>query len=171
MNSVKSKFIIKQKFNLHFLLLLLLLGISGRGCSVNDNALPKTFFGMTLVQKITGEEAKRFLDKLHFQPIAPKMNEIGFYEGQQGKVIIYITQYNNANQALSEGKKMTEKISPENSAFFGGEYQMVNGKEVYRCFGMGQTHFVFTNKNQLFWVSVDTHIGRKFLEEYLDYLK
>jgi hypothetical protein len=170
MTSVKIRFIIQQECSIHFLLLLLILSISGIDCSMNNDLLPKTFFGMTLVQRITGDEAKQFLDKLHFQPIAPKLNEIGFYEGSPGKAIIYVTHYDNENQAASEANKMTEKISPENSAFFSGQYQTVRGKDVYRCFGMGQTHFVFTNNNQLFWISVDTHIGRKFLEEYLDYL-
>jgi hypothetical protein len=66
---------------------------------------------------------------------------------------------------------MTEKISPENSVFIGGEYLDIEGKQVYRCFGMGQTHFVFAHQKELFWISVNTVIGKDVLTAYLDYIK
>lgn len=65
---------------------------------------------------------------------------------------------------------MTEKISPENSVFVGGQTIDIDGKQVYRCFGMGQTHFVFAHKKQLIWISVNTVVANEFLSEYLNYL-
>lgn len=136
-------------------------------CSTSEDLLPENFLGLELKQKLTGIEAKEFVDKLHFNEVTPENNSIGFYEGETGSAIIYITFYETEEIANSELIKMTGKISPKNSVFINSEYIKINDKEVYRCFGMGQSHYVFSNRKELFWVSVDTHFGKKFVEDYL----
>ncbi len=139
-------------------------------CSTNTIYLPDEFFELKLTRKLTGDDAKDFVNKLHFQKVTDLENEIGFYEGGKGKALIYITYYPSEKEALSDEKKMTEKISPQNSVFIGGEYFELDGKSIYRTFGMGQSHYVFTKDNALLWVSVDSIWGKEFLEKYLDYL-
>lgn len=149
------------------LLLILLLFIS---CSVSSDYLPDKFFGLRLVKKFTGSEAKEYVNRLHFQNVTDTENEIGFYEEKAGSAIIYITHYNTSETAKKDYEKMVNKISPENSVFINSEYIKINGLEVYRCFGMGQSHYVFPYNKALFWISVDSHFGRKFVEEYLIHL-
>ncbi|GAB4370739.1 MAG: hypothetical protein Kow0042_13120 [Calditrichia bacterium] len=132
--------------------------------------LPEQINNLKLEKKMLGEEAKNFVNKLHFQSVASEKNEIGFYQGEEGKATIYVTHYNSSEKAREDWKRMTEKISPKNSVFIGGDHFKVKGRMIYRCFGMGQTHFVFTNEKQLFWISVNTMIGQKILSAYLDYL-
>lgn len=139
-------------------------------CSTEKDLLPEVFFGLKLQKKLTGIEAKRFVDELHFQEVAPDKNEIGFYDSQAGMVIIYITYYNDELTSHSEYRKMITKISPQNSVFINPEFIDIGGKDVYRCFGLGQSHYVFANGKELYWISVDTHQGNKFIEEYLDYI-
>lgn len=139
-------------------------------CSPKKEHLPENLYNLTLKQKMAGQKAKEFINRLHFQEVASTENEIGFYAGERGSAVIYITHYESSDKAKSEWSKMTQKISPENSVFIGGEYFRLKGKQVYRCFGMGQTHFVFSHKTSLFWLSVETLIGRASLAEYLDYL-
>jgi len=139
-------------------------------CSLNSNYLPEEFFGLRLTKRITGKNAKEFINNLHFQGVTDLENEIGFYDEKTGSAIIYTTHYNTKEAAKSDYKKMVKKISPENSVFIKPEYLKINGIEVYRCFGMGQSHYVFPYNKVLFWISVDTHFGKKFVEEYLSYL-
>lgn len=149
---------------------VLLILIAAAGCSSREPFLPQEFYGLALQKKLAGREAAEFVNNLHFQAVAAEKNDIGFYEGERGPAIIYISYYTSHETAAAEGKRMSEKISPENSLFIGGEYLEVSGKRVYRCFGMGQTHFVFTHQKALFWISVDTIKAKDILSAYLEYL-
>ena len=151
----------------HILLIVIFL-IS---CSINSNYLPEDFFGLQLTRKLSGNDAKDFVNKLHFQNVTDLENEIGFYSGKAGEAIIYITHYKTKESSISNYKKMVKKISPENSVFIKPEYLKLGGMEIYRCFGMGQSHYVFHYNKELFWISVDTHFGKKFVEEYLNHIK
>ena len=152
---------------IHFLLIALFI-IS---CSPDKNYLPEDFFGLHLTKKLTGKVAEEFLNNLHFQNVSELESEIGFYEGKVGRAIIYITHYNTVETTKSNYKKMVMKISPENSVFIKPEYLKLSGMEIYRCFGMGQSHYVFPYKKELFWISVDTHFSKTFVEKYLKYIK
>ena len=140
------------------------------GCSKQKDYFPEVIKEQKLAKRMSGEEAKSFVDHLHTQKVAADKNEIGIYEGDRGKTTIYVSYYNSSQEAEEEGRKMTEKISPENSVFVGGQNIDIDGKRVYRCFGMGQTHFVFAHKKQLIWISVNTVVANEFLSEYLNYL-
>lgn len=139
-------------------------------CATQVDFLPAHFHGYNLKRTIVGEEARQFVDNLHFQNVATTKNEIGFYESEQHSAVIYISHYENEGQALADFEKMTAKISAQNSVFVGGDFLEINHVKVYRCFGMGQTHFIFVHDKQLFWLSVETTSGKQFLTKYLDYL-
>jgi len=141
------------------------------GCTQEKPFLPEKIFTLTLKKQLTGEEAKAFVDNLHFKEVTPENNEIGFYEGEKGKAIIYVTHYKDAKQAREEGKRMIEKIDQGNLVFFMGDSLFVNEMPVYRCFGMGETHFIFSRDNHLFWISSGTMFAQKFLYAYLEHLK
>ena len=155
-------------FILNWFVLVVIFLIS---CSLNSNYLPEDFFGLRLTKKLTGKDAKEFINNLHFQGVTDLENEIGFYHEKAGSAIIYITHYNTKETAKSDCEKMAKKISPENSVFIKPEYLKLGGMEVYRCFGMGQSHYAFAYNKVLFWISVDTHFGRKLVDEYLNYIK
>ena len=122
----------------------------------------------SLFQRITGVQAKNQVNRLHQSEVTETDNEIGFYRAENDKLTIYVTTYKNEYQADTNFKKMIQKISPKNSVFIGGDYLKIREKEIFRCFGMGQTHFVFTHQKKLFWISVDTILAEKILHTYLD---
>jgi len=157
-----------HKIILFFLSSVLIL--SQIGCSNNKDSLPESISGLKLSNIIIGDKAKESVNKLHFQPVTETENEIGFYKGEIGEAIIYVTHYQNAKDSQTDYAKMTKKISPENSVFFNPSFFKMNGKEVYQCFGMGMTHFVFYDDVDLFWISVDAHIAREFLKNYIEYI-
>jgi len=55
--------------------------------------------------------------------------------------------------------------------FVQGQVLEMNGYQVYRTFGMGQTHFVFVHKNTLIWLSVPTIGSEKLFNAYVRNLK
>ena len=148
----------------------ILIGLLFFSCSAEVNFLPAELFDLTLTKKFSGKGAKEYVNKLHFEPVTETENEIGFYEGERGAALIHITHYNKKDDAEEDYKRMTEKISPENSVFIGSEYLMLNELEVYRCFGMGQSHYVFYLEKELFWISVDTYFGKEYVQRYIKHL-
>ncbi|MBI5662575.1 MAG: hypothetical protein HZC46_10560 [Ignavibacterium album] len=159
--------ILKDMKNKPLVLLVLFLLIS---CSANRDYLPEDFWGMKLKRKLTGKEAKDFVDKLHFQNVATEKNEVGFYSGSVGNAAIYITYYSDDKAAYHDFRKMTQKITPENSMFVRGTYHNINNKQIYSCMGLGQVHYVFAHENLLFWVSADPNFSRNFLDEYMKFV-
>jgi hypothetical protein len=149
------------------ILIIITVSLCSLNCGREPNLLPEQLYGCTLTSRLRGEEAKSHVDQLHFQKVAAHSTEIGRYEGENGPITIYVTSYLNADQAEENYKKMTKKISPENSVFIAGEYLKIGEKEVYRCFGMGQTHFVLVHQKNLIWLSVDTIRANKILDTYL----
>ena len=140
-------------------------------CSHDLKVLPEELYECQLTSTFAGEEARAYVDHLHLQNVASGVNEIGFYQGENGPITIYLTRYKDSDLAREDYSKMTQKISPENSVFIAGEYLTMAEKEVYRCFGMGQTHLVFVHAEYLIWLSVDTIRAPKILEAYLAYLE
>ncbi len=140
-------------------------------CSGNGGYLPGVIGGLQLKKAVTGAEAAKEVDKIHFNPVASeKENEIGFYESTDNRATIYITYYKTEEEAKADFEKMTQKISPQNSVFISPSFFEFQGYRVYRCFGMGQSHFVFVHKKALLWISADTVHGKEFLKEYLNIL-
>lgn len=138
-------------------------------CSSDPELFPYEITGMQLERKITGDEAKQFVNKLHINTVTDEKNEIAFYESINGRAIIYATFYSNELDANQNMIRMAKKISPENSVFSKGNFIELNGKRIYHTFGMGQEHFVFVHKKMLFWVSIDIGLAKKFMESYLQY--
>ena len=134
-------------------------------------ALPQDILGYKITRKVSGSEAVQMVNRLHLQAVTDTENEIGFYEKDAKQTIIYITYYQSETNAQSDLLKMIDKISPENSVFINGGQIESNNFITYSYFGMGQTHFIFRNRQMLIWLSVDTMIAKDFLDTYTEYLQ
>ncbi len=154
--------ILNKQFYLSALAMLLACS-----CQNQPEFLPENLLGYQLTRKLTGDEAKAFVDKIHLREVTPENNIIGFYQMGNMPLTIYITEYNSTGEAEKNFEQMTGKISPRNSVFINGEYLEIEGRKLYRCFGLGQTHFVFHIDHRLFWVSVNTIQAGKFIRDYL----
>jgi len=137
----------------------------------NTQYLPASIDGYQLNKKLVGQEARQFVDRLHGKQVAPQENEIGFYHNGDKEITLYLTYYAQPENAQKDWQRMVSKISPENSVFVQGQVIEMNGYQVYRTFGMGQTHFVFVNKNTLIWLSVPTIGSEKLFNGYVQNLK
>lgn len=152
------------------LLVFLLPAVYFFSCSSPRQYLPDEVSGLSLKQTIEGKEAEDYVNRLHFNKVASEKNRIGLYEGTRGKAVIYVTEYLSGEAAVNDYQKMTKKISPGNSIFIGGEYIKVAGREMYRCYGMGQSHYVFADDKTLLWVSAELQVGDGFVKDYVSYL-
>ncbi|MEW6652628.1 MAG: hypothetical protein AB1394_04070 [Bacteroidota bacterium] len=139
-------------------------------CSEQANPIPTKIAGYQLTKVIKGDEAIDFVNRLHINSVTAEKNEIAFYRFNNKEAVIYVTFYNNELDAYQNLDKMTKKISPQNSVFEKGSFLNINGKRVYQTFGLGQSHFVFTHKSLLFWLSAETVSAKEFLNSYLEYL-
>ncbi|MCX8056346.1 MAG: hypothetical protein N3F03_01895 [Ignavibacteria bacterium] len=146
--------------------ILLSLSFLILSCSNQKDIVPEKVSELLLVKTITGEEAKNIINKLHFQPVTDNENLIGYYENQSGQAIVYVTIYDKDEEAKNDFEKMTKKISPENSVFIFPQFFDFENNKIYKCFGMGMTHFVFALNNKLYWISVDTHLAKQFFEDF-----
>jgi len=154
-------------FNKHLQLIVLSVLLAGCACQKEPDFLPEHLLGYQLTKKLNGPEARAFVDKIHLREVTPENNIIGFYQKENMPLTIYITEYNSTGEAEKNFEMMTRKISPGNSVFINGEYLEIEGRKLYRCFGMGQTHFVFNIDHRLFWISVNTIEAGKFIRDYL----
>ena len=136
-------------------------------CSREINYIPATLLTCQLEKKLSGDAARQWVDKIHRKVVTPEENEIGFYQGNNGPITIYVSWFRNAELAEKEYLRMTEAISPQNSIFINGEFIELDGKKIYHCFGMGQTHFALTQNDALIWLSVNTIGGKDILLSYL----
>jgi hypothetical protein len=152
---------------IYFLLILLSLLLS---CS-KKNPLPDQILDYSLTNRLNGAEAKKFVDRIHLNEVATNENSIGFYSNKNAQSVIYITNYETSEIANAEFQRMTNKISPENSVFISGTIIKMAQKTIYRCFGMGQTHFVLTHQSMLIWISTETIGAEDFISTYIEYLE
>jgi len=136
-------------------------------CSQKTEILPTEIYHLKLEQKIVGKQAAKFINRLHPINVANTENQIGFYKGENGTAVIYVTQYPDKNSAERDERRMTEKIAEVSSMFTLGKQFDINGRQIYPIFGMGKTHFVFIINNKLFWITAESIWAVKFLKEYL----
>ncbi|MGB9663665.1 MAG: hypothetical protein ACPL25_01930 [Ignavibacteria bacterium] len=152
-----------KKLSLIFISLVILIFSN---CSRSKDPLPEEVYQLSLVKTISGREAKDYINKLHFQPVTENENLIGHYENASGNAVVYVTLYKNEIDAKNDFIKMTQKISPENSVFIYPQFFDHKGNKIYKCFGMGMTHYVFVIDKKLYWISVDTHFAKNFFNEF-----
>jgi hypothetical protein len=149
------------------LFLLLLFSIINSSCSVKEDLFPEKIGQIKLNKLISGEDALRLVNQMHLQNVTSEETKIGFYSSGKGKAIIYVTDYKNYADAETGADQMIQKINTSKTPFIRGKLITVENKKIFRTFGMGMTHFIFTDENNLIWISVSTHLGKDFLKAYL----
>jgi hypothetical protein len=157
----------------NYKIIILLISASAiilSGCSKNINPLPKEIYGLKMDKKLSGKEANEFLSRMHSEEVGSTKNEIGFYSGDHGGATIYISFFEDKLQAQAEEKKMTDDISGGKSVFTNGVVFYIDGHKIFKCSGYSQTHFIFSKENNLYWLTADTEISRKFLSAYYEFL-
>ena len=154
----------KKFLLLHSFIVFLLLS----GCSTKQDFLPESNAGLELYKSYTGKEAKNMLDKLHFLDVADGDSKIGFYRSSRGSASVYATIFADGKKAESKFEDMKNKISGGNSIYNSGKMIELNSINIFRCKGLGQTHYTFAVGNTMVWISCDDDPAPEFLQDYLN---
>ncbi|MGB6123645.1 MAG: hypothetical protein WBG80_17180 [Bacteroidota bacterium] len=121
--------------------------------------LPEELKGLVLQKEISGENAKRIVDRMHGKAVAERENSIGYYGGSSGEATLYVTLYKTPGEASQVEKVMADRIAAGNPVF--GHFRIIDVRErrVAICYGMGQTHFFFSRGRALYWLAVDNDLA------------
>jgi hypothetical protein len=140
-------------------------------CSNESFNFPDQISGLHVIEKIAGKEAVAYIDNLHQKPIAPAVNEIVKYQFENAEALIYLSYYETPKAAISDKDNMISKLNSTRTPFIMGETIEINERKVYRCFGLGQTHYILQAGSNLFWVSVTTIKANQFMTEFINFLE
>lgn len=159
---------------LQFFLLSSLISLLFVGCSSDKSEkfkLISELNGMTMVQKISGDEAKKQIDKLHGKSVTPDENNILFYKGENGEATLYISFYSDLENAYFAYDRMVNLIRDENNVFGHFHQFEIENQQLSMCLGMGQAHYFFQKDKYLYWLSTNYQIAQSTVVDLLNKLK
>ncbi len=146
-------------------LTLLLVFVS---CSDKPQMLPQSLGRLKLDKYLVGKEAGEVINRMHISGgVAGDKNEVGFYSLDTLKAVIYVSKFKNQKIADEKLTQMLIKIAHGNTPFVLHNQVNVGDKRIYLAFGMNQSHYIYTDKDRLIWLSVDFPISVETLHSLL----
>jgi hypothetical protein len=126
--------------------------------------LPGELGRLVLQREISGENARRIVDRMHGTAVAQRENTIGYYGGSAGGATLYVTLYETAGEASQVEQVMADRIAAGNPVF--GHFRIieVRGRKVAICYGMGQTHFFLSRGRALYWLAVENDLAHETIQ-------
>ena len=118
--------------------------------------LPNSLSRLTLREVVKGVEANKIMYRMHGRLTGSRSNSIiGYYSFNTKKNVLYVTAFENNEQAENVLEKMVSKM--KNTAFGFSPPTVVKTDDytVYRTKGMGLAHFYFRSDNLLIWWQVE----------------
>jgi hypothetical protein len=112
--------------------------------------------GLKLARWIEGDDAIKAINKLHGMPIDVERGFIAHYEGTYDKATVWVSEASTEDLAKRQIAVMMRKMQDNTKSPF-GHYRTLNikGLEVSAFDGMGQVHYVFRDKQWVYWASAD----------------
>jgi hypothetical protein len=148
---------------------LLLVLISCGEASDDGFQLPDTLQQMKLTNAIQGESADKIITQMHQKVVTDQINYIGKYTSSQYNANLYVTVYDNPDDALTDLENMADRIKdPEVGAKLG--YRHVRelpdlGRKAYMSLQSNRVHYFFVQNNELYWLDVDPHVAKAALDD------
>ena len=127
--------------------------------------LPKQVLDLHQFEVIQGDQATVMVNDLHKKEVAPSVNVIGRYQSLNGYATLYRSSYASEAVAVEEFEKMADHIRSSEGGFSHFKEFGWQGVKVYLCLGMGQAHYYFVVKKNLYWFAVDVPIAQASLRE------
>lgn len=125
--------------------------------------LPPELGDLRLQQHIFGDEARRIINQMHGKGVTPRDNAIGIYGDETGTATLYLSVYDEAEEAAATLDRMIEGIKTGFTPFSDYELQTVDGQQVSYCTGDGQAHYFFAVGPSLYWLAVDFPVAEETL--------
>ncbi|MCX6133863.1 MAG: hypothetical protein NTU47_08625 [Ignavibacteriales bacterium] len=132
--------------------------------------LPTRLGPLKLSDRMQGQAARSFINRMHDKNITPKNSIMGRYREGNDEASLYVSIYTTQSSAAEASKRMTRLIKAGHRVF--SRYkQLTHGKiEVGQCEGLGQTHFFFQHQKRLYWLSADPRCSDVTLQSLLKFV-
>lgn len=133
--------------------------------------LPTTLGTLKLTHQLHGKEAQSFLNRLHDKEIAPKTSVMGRYRDGKYEASLYVSVFVSRSAAVEAFGQMTRLIRVGNRVFT--QYKQLSKEKASagRCEGLGQTHFFFSQRNQVYWLGADPRVAEDSFQALLGFLE
>jgi len=145
--------------------------------SNNEINFPEQLGGMRLEQTVSGPQAVDMISKLHGTGISIRQGYIGSYVGDQGKVMIWISESDTLKEAGQLFDIMDQKIIEANTSegtaaggppFTDRRTMTQNGIDVIAVKGMGMENYYYRIGSLVFWIAVEGPDPVQILDEAID---
>ncbi len=128
---------------------------------------PERLQGLKLLRLVKGKKAEEMVNRLHGKQIKVKNAWIGYYKGQNGSAVIWISEAYSSSQAEKQTDVMMQKILKGYGPFYNFKKKRINHTLVYIFSGLGKKHAVFCKQDLVFWITSDPSIIDKVVRFYI----
>ena len=139
--------------------LLIVLALLLAGCHERSRAtqpFDPNIEGLELVEWIHGDAATKAINKLHGMPIDAVSAYIAKYKGPQETATIWVSEAASEALAKEQITIMLQKMKDNTRSPFSHYRDLcIRGSKVIAFDGMRQTHYVFRDKQWVYWISAD----------------
>ncbi len=155
------------------LAIVLLLVLLALGCSTRSNSLlPEAIGEFELAHTMKGKEAEKSVTSMHKgAKMTLLKTEIGDYYAGNYKAKLWVGKAKNETSANILLKRMTKKISKGESPYGEPENITIKSKKVVEMESMGQTHYYYTAKDKVVWLSVDIDLASETISKLVSIVK
>ncbi len=137
-------------------------------CSERPKMIPSSLGKLKLEKYLSGKKAEEMINKMHISGnVAGDKNEIGFYSLDTLNAVLYVSKFKNPELTQQKLAEMLIKIAHGETPFSLHNQVNVGDKRIFVAFGMGQAHYIYADKDELVWLSVDFPISLETLHSLL----
>jgi hypothetical protein len=129
-------------------------GCSDRSTNGGPELLPETLHGLQLTESKSGDEAAGMIARLHKQDVAPRASEIGVYAAEGISAELYVSAFQNADEAVAQFEAMVGAINKGVEGFGHHTHFDVGGRDVHVVFGDARINYFFAEGERLTWLAV-----------------
>ncbi len=140
------------------------------GCKAGGDSkyLPRKLGDLSLAKVIQGQQATDIINKMHGKALDHCENYIVYYGSNNSKNILYVSVYENAENAKANLMNMAMKMAGGPSVFSPLTYSEMGKNVHFETKGMGLKHYFYRTNNILIWWQVKPE---KAKATYKDLLK
>ncbi|MBW2556462.1 MAG: hypothetical protein JRE07_06080 [Deltaproteobacteria bacterium] len=145
----------KVNKNISALILIALLIFISCSNGNNSNYLPNKLGELNLTKVIQNKKATVIINKMHDRKLDDCKNFIAIYGDNHSKNILYVSVYENAENAETNLKNMAIKMATGSSVFSPLTHRKMGNKVHFETEGMGFKHYFYRVDNILIWWQVE----------------
>jgi hypothetical protein len=129
--------------------------------------LPQSILQLRLTEELRGKQAQELVDAMHKKSVTPDETVVGSYFSTDGSAKLYLLFYDSRKTAEEQFDRMMNLIRLEKGPYTQIRELQVQQEKVYMCLGLGQAHYFFRHKNELYWWAVDLQLAQSSMQELI----